>query len=121
MQRGAGLVLQIGEGNRVYMLANDQTIGANIDDGEVGIYPVHTGDAGKRQIAVLDNLGGAVPGAMIGEDEDLLGADGQIHRPADGRRAHAVAQIPIGEIAPGRYLERAEGANVDMAAPDHGK
>ena len=61
--------------------------------------------------------------AVLGEQrhhhEDLLGADGEVHRPADGGDRVRRAGVPVGQVAAGGDLEGAEHADVEVAAAHH--
>jgi hypothetical protein len=61
----------------------------------------------------------ALLGEQVHHHPGLLGADGQVHRAADGGNGAFLAGAPVGEVAGGRHLERAEHADVEVAAAHH--
>ena len=66
-----------------------------------------------------DDLTFAAFGLMIHHDQDALGADGQIHRASHRGNRIRCAGVPVGEVAGGGHLERAEHAKIEMPAAHH--
>src|SRR5437899_350638 len=89
------------------------------EGGEVGIHALHAADASQRISALVDDLALALLGEQIHHDPGLLGADGKVHRAADGRNRALLAGAPVREIAGGGDLERTQHADVEMAATHH--
>jgi hypothetical protein len=61
----------------------------------------------------------ALLGEVLHHHVDVLRADREIHRAADGGNRVLRASVPVGEVATRRDLERAEHAVVEVAATHH--
>src|SRR5262245_36342949 len=93
--------------------------GIDVEDRVVRVDPAHTAHAGERVGAGGNELGGAVLGEQVHHHEDVLGADRQIHRPADGGDRVGGAGVPVGQIAVCADLESAHHAHVEVTAAHH--
>ena len=96
-----------------------QPCGRHVDHREVGVDAGDAADSGERIAAALDDLPLARLGRVLHHHVGLLGADGEVHRAADGRDRVGRAGVPVGEVARDRDLERAEDADVEVAAAHH--
>jgi len=100
-------------------LGDDGTITVDHDGRVVGVDPIHAADPGQRIAAARDKLGGPVFREQAHHDEHRFGADGEIHRPTDCGNRLRRAGVPVGQVAALGDLERAEHADVEMAAAHH--
>ena len=80
-------------------LGHGDAVGADPEDREVGVDPVDAAHPGQRVGARGHQLGRAVLGEQRHHHEHLLGADGEVHRAADGRDRVRGAGVPVGQVA----------------------
>jgi hypothetical protein len=81
-------------------LAQDEALGGDVDDGEVGDDPLHDALAGQRQRALVDDLVRAVLGDVLHHHDHALGAVDEVHRAAHALD-HLAGDHPVGEVAAG--------------------
>lgn len=84
-QFGSGEFLQLVEFHGGQLLAQNETRGDDVDDGEAGIDALHAADAGQRKAARLHQLGSPILGDVVGDDRDTPCPIGKVHRAADRR------------------------------------
>jgi hypothetical protein len=87
--------------------------------GQVGVDAGNAGRPGEWIDALGHQLGTAVAGQQGHHHEGLPGADGEVHRAADGGDVAGLPGVPVGQVAGGRDLVGAEHADVQMAAAHH--
>jgi hypothetical protein len=78
----------------------------------VGVHPAHAAQSGQWVCAFRHQFGDAVLGEQIHHHEDVLGADRQIHRAANGGDVTRRTGVPIGQVRMLTHLKRAEDAHV---------
>src|SRR3546814_10994902 len=76
------------------------------------------GGAGKRQAALLDDLGIARLVGVVHHHDDALDARDKVHRAAHAFD-HLAWHGPVREIAVDRHLNRAEDRKIDTTAAAH--
>mgnify|MGYP000941351450 CR=1 FL=1 len=108
----------VGRGFAVHVDHRD-AVGADVEHGHVGVHARHAAHAGQRIGAGVDQLALAFAGLQFHHDEDVLRADGQIHRAAHGGDGVGRAGVPVGQVAVLRHLEGAQHADVQVAAAHH--
>ena len=86
-------------------------VGADLEDARGRCRPGSTQrDAGQRVGALGHQLGASRPWRTASSSRDVLGADGEVHRPAHGGDRVRRAGVPVGEVAarrrPGRRRAR---------------
>ncbi len=79
---------------------------------------MHTGLAGQRQRALVEDLVAAVPSHVFHHHDDVPGAVDQVHRAAHTLH-HLSGDHPVGQIAGGGHLHGAEHRDVDVPSADH--
>jgi hypothetical protein len=87
--------------------------------GQVGVEARDAAQARERTAAALDNLRRALLRHVLHHHEGLLRADGQVHRAAHCGDRVGRAVGPVGQVTVGCHLERAEHAEVEVAAAHH--
>src|SRR5665647_523585 len=112
--RGSDVVL----GDSVGELTQHQAVVGDIHDTQVGDDALDDPLAGQGQRALLNDLVGAVPGDVLHQDDDLLGAVDQVHRAAHALD-HLARDHPVGDVAVCGDLHRTQDGGVDLATADH--
>ena len=97
-------------------LAQDEAVGGDVDDAQVGDDPVHDAAAGVGQRALLDDLVGAVLGDVLHDHDDPLGAVDEVHRAAHALD-HLAGDHPVGEVAAARRPASRRGWRASMWPP----
>src|SRR5690242_12953143 len=107
LQWCGGLVSDLITGNTGGKLAQSQTGGGDVDDGEVGDDAVHDALAGEREGALVDDLVAAVLGDVFHEHDDAFGAVDEVHGAAHALD-HGAGDHPVREVTGGGDLHSAE-------------
>src|SRR5690606_5476143 len=98
-----------------------RAVGAKVEHGYVGIETADTRHARDGVAAFGHQFGFALLGQQIHHHVGFLGAEGQVHGAAHGGNGVGCAGAPVGQVAVRGNLERAQNADVQMAAAHHGE
>ena len=101
-------------------LPHHEALRRDVEEAEVGHYLGDHSHGGHRQRAPLQQPRRALTRGVLERQEHLLGADRQVHRPADAA-ALAPRRLPVGEVAVLRHFVRAHDGHVDIARADERK
>ena len=119
--RRAGALLHKVKGYAWRQFNKRESARGHINHRQVRIDARHHGAASERVGASLHKFGLAFLGHMRGHDKNALHARDQIHGAANGGNCVVGAGGPIGQVAVGGNLQRAQYGKIKMAAANHGE